>query len=126
MESSWGEVYHRVGGATVGESVLVVFIYYGRCQIGGESVKNKSNRLLVVGIVISFVLMMVGFFLGSIWFPIQDIDIMSEAELLAFRREFALNYSLGVMMYYVGIGVFIVCILSIIVDVLRRGRKKYD
>lgn len=88
--------------------------------------KNKVNRLLLVGIGVSFGLMIVGFFLGFIWFPIQDIDIMSEAELLAFQREFALNYPLGEMMYYVGIGLFIVCSLAIIVNVVRRRRKKCD
>lgn len=88
--------------------------------------KNKLNGLLLVGIGVSFGLMIVGFFFWAIWFPIQDMDIMSEAELLAFQREFALNYPLGMMMHYVGIGVFIVCSLAIIVNVVRRRRKKCD
>lgn len=81
---------------------------------------SRSNKLLIVGIIISFILVITGFFLSVAWFPIQDIDIMSRAELLAFQKEFALNYPLGLVIYYVGIVLFLVCIALLIVKTVKK------
>ena len=62
----------------------------------------KSKRLPIVFLIISICLIVLGYFLWTILFPVQDINLMSTEELLALQKEVAINYELGRMMMYVG------------------------
>ncbi len=82
---------------------------------------DKSNKLLTVGVIISFILLIIGFFLSTVWFPIQDIDRMSSSELLALQKEMALNYPFGIVMHDMGIILFFICIAFIIVKRMKKN-----
>ena len=62
----------------------------------------KSKRLPIVFLIISICLIVLGYFLWTILFPVQDINLMSAEELLTLQKEVALNYELGRIMMYVG------------------------
>ena len=62
----------------------------------------KSKRLPIVFLIISICLIVLGYFLWTILFPVQDVNLMSVEELLALQKEVAINYELGRMMMYVG------------------------
>lgn len=62
----------------------------------------KSKQLPIVFLIISICLIVLGYFLWTILFPVQDVNLMSAEELLALQKEVAINYELGRMMMYVG------------------------
>ena len=62
----------------------------------------KSKRLPIVFLIISICLVILGYFLWTILFPVQDINLMSAEELLQLQKEVALNYELGRIMMCVG------------------------
>ena len=62
----------------------------------------KNKRLPIAFLIISICLIVLGYFLWTILFPVQDINLMSAEELLALQKEVAINYELGRMMMYVG------------------------
>ena len=80
--------------------------------------KKRTKRFLT-GILISFLLSAAGFVLRMIWFPVQDIDLMSEAELTALQREIALNCPLGTALYYVGAVLSVICIILYVYHCFR-------
>ena len=62
----------------------------------------KNKRLPIAFLIISICLIVLGYFLWTILFPVQDVNLMSAEELLALQKEVAINYELGRMMMYVG------------------------
>lgn len=62
----------------------------------------KSKRLPIVILIISICLIILGYLLWTILFPVQDINLMSAEELLALQKEVAINYELGRIMIYAG------------------------
>ena len=62
----------------------------------------KRKRLPIVFLIISICMIVLGYFLWTILFPVQDVNLMSAEELLALQKEVAINYELGRMMMYVG------------------------
>ena len=47
-------------------------------------------------------MIVLGYFLWSILFPVQDINLMSAEELMALQKEVAINYELGRIMMCAG------------------------
>lgn len=62
----------------------------------------KKKRFPLIFLLISVFLIVLGYFLWTILIPIQDIDLMSKAELLTLQKEVALNYELGRIMMLIG------------------------
>lgn len=83
---------------------------------------KKITKRFIKGMLISFLLSAAGFVLRAIWFPVQDIELMSEAELIALQKEIALNYPLGTVLYYGGAALFVLCVLSYMYYRFFRGK----
>ncbi|MDN6294477.1 MAG: hypothetical protein L0J41_07110 [Alkalibacterium sp.] len=64
--------------------------------------KNDYSKIAKRISIISIVVIIIGYFLWTILFPIQDINTLTDAELLATQKQFALNYSLGRFLLYLG------------------------
>ena len=62
----------------------------------------KSKRLPIVFLIISICLIVLGYFLWTILFPVQDVNLMSTEELLQLQKEVAINYELGRIMMCAG------------------------
>ena len=62
----------------------------------------KNKRLPIAFLIISICLIVLGYFLWTILFPVQDINMMSAEELLALQKEVAINYELGRIMMCAG------------------------
>ena len=62
----------------------------------------RSKRLAIVFLIISICLIILGYLLWTILFPVQDINMMSAEELLALQKEVAINYELGRIMMCTG------------------------
>lgn len=83
----------------------------------------KSKRLPIVFLIISICLIVLGYLLWTILFPVQDINLMSAEELLALQKEVALNYELGRIMMYVG-GISAIISLIHILRVQYKRKKE--
>ena len=81
--------------------------------------------LFFVGFI-SFCLIVIGFLLHAILIPIQDFDILSEAELLEFQKEYALNYPLGKGLFYIGIFLMILVIILFIMKFLNKKKSNHN
>lgn len=68
--------------------------------------KNQINTYLFSGAVFSLGIIVIGYFLWTILIPIQDLDMMTDAELYRVQQEVALNYPLGRFMLYLGFFLF--------------------
>lgn len=77
------------------------------------------EKILLIGGVISTI---VGYFLWTVLIPIQDIDLLSKAELLELQKEIALNYSLGRVMMLSGLFGIIVSIVLLLYKFI--GKRK--
>ncbi|MBQ8278723.1 MAG: hypothetical protein IJZ23_02680 [Roseburia sp.] len=80
------------------------------------------EKILLIGGVISTI---VGYFLWTILIPIQDIDLLSKAELLELQKEIALNYSLGRVMMLSGVVGIIVGIVLLLYNFIAKRKNDY-
>lgn len=70
--------------------------------------------------IISIVVIIIGYFLWTILFPIQDITTLTDAELLATQKQLALNYSLGRFLIYLGVAGLIGSSLYLALKVIQK------
>ena len=63
----------------------------------------KRSKTGLVILVISILTIIAGYFLWTILFPVQDLGMMSQEEILALQKEVALNYELGRAMMWAGV-----------------------
>ncbi|MDN6290905.1 MAG: hypothetical protein L0J63_11555, partial [Tetragenococcus koreensis] len=64
--------------------------------------KNKYSKLAKIVLKTSIVIIIIGYFLWTILFPIQDLHTLTTAEHLAAQKQLALNYTLGRFLLYLG------------------------
>ncbi|SEJ07920.1 hypothetical protein SAMN04488113_1733 [Alkalibacterium gilvum] len=69
---------------------------------GGHPVGNKYSKLAKIVLKISIVLIIIGYFLWTILFPIQDLHTFTTTEHLTAQKQLALNYTLGRFLLYIG------------------------
>ncbi len=71
---------------------------------------------------LSFCLIVIGFILRAIFFPIQDIDLVSSKQLLELQKEYAINYPIRTGLFYLGLFLIIVVILLVITKLIRSKK----
>lgn len=72
------------------------------------------NKIILVNIsFLSIVLIIIGSLLQVTLIPLQDFDSISREQLLAFQKEYAIHYSLGIGLFYIGLFLLILVIISI-------------
>lgn len=85
---------------------------------------KKSSAILICGVVFCMVMTVVGFFLYVSLIPMQDFELLTRAEKVAFQRETALNYPLGVVMFYGGIAGSVLFTVLLVVRKFRSRKGK--
>lgn len=97
---------------------------------GGEEMENhvkrakKSSAVLIWGVVLCVVMTIIGFFLYVSLIPMQDFELLTQAEKVAFQRETALNYPLGMVMFYGGIAGSVLFTVLLVVRKFRSRKGK--
>lgn len=64
--------------------------------------KFNYSKIAKTVLISSIPMIIIGYFLWTILIPIQDIQIMTQTELLSAQKELALNYPLGRFLLYFG------------------------
>jgi len=64
--------------------------------------KLNYSKIAKVVLILSIIIIIVGYFLWTILIPIQDFHLMTEPEILMAQKQFALNYPLGRFLLYAG------------------------
>lgn len=86
---------------------------------------KKTTKLSIAGMIAGFLLLVTGFFLRTVLFPVQDMDMMTEAELLTLQKEAALNYPVGTVLYYTDAAFLLSCIMfAAISSFVLRSRQQ--
>lgn len=82
------------------------------------------NKITLLSIsFLSICLIVIGFLLQAILFPLQDANSISNEELLEYQKEYAINYPLGKSLLYLGL---FLMILVIILFILKVIKTKYN
>ena len=68
--------------------------------------------LFMIG-VLSISLIVIGYLLLAVLFPIPDMDLLDRSQVLQLQKEFALNYPLGTNLFYLGI-----CLMGLVIILL--------
>ena len=68
--------------------------------------------LFIIGFL-SVCLIVIGYLLLAVLFPIPDMDLLSRSQVLQLQKEFALNYPLGTNLFYLGI-----CLMGLVMVLL--------
>lgn len=83
------------------------------------------NKIALVSIsFLSIGLIIMGFLLQANFIPLQDFDSISREELLAFQKEYAINYPLGISLFYIGLFLLLLVIILLIIKIIRLKRNK--
>lgn len=82
---------------------------------------KRTDKLLICLLILSCCVTAAGYFLYTILIPVQDLDTLNKAELLAAQKELALNYPLGNVLFRCGLFIFV---LSFIIFVIRMIHHK--
>lgn len=86
--------------------------------------KDKTTKWLVIGIVVSAVIMIVGYFLWTNLVPLQDIESYSPQELRDVQMELAINYPLGSFLLNLGFLGFSSSLLGLVLKQIISFVKK--
>lgn len=85
------------------------------------------NKITILSIsFLSFCLIVIGYLLQTILIPLQDFDSISRQELLELQKEYALNYSLGTGLLYLGIFLMILVLILFIIKLKKYNKQKSD
>lgn len=87
--------------------------------------QNKINKWLIIGVVLSLLMMIVGYFLWTILIPIQDFDTLSSLEVRESQRELAINYPLGAFLMNLGFVGFSSTLLALVVRKILTLLNKF-
>lgn len=82
------------------------------------------NKITIVSIsFLSIVLIIIGALLRATFMPLQDLDLISREQLLAFQKDYAIHYPLGNSLFYIGLFLLLLAIILIIIKliILRRN-----
>ena len=63
----------------------------------------KRRKTWLITLIISILMMIAGYFVWTILFPVQDLGMMSQEEIIALQKEVALNYELGRGLMWTGV-----------------------
>lgn len=86
--------------------------------------KDKTTKWLISGVVISAIMMIIGYFLWTNLVPLQDINSYSPQELRDIQKELAINYPLGSLLLNLGFVGFSSTLLALVVRKLLAFIKK--
>ncbi|GEK89392.1 hypothetical protein SAMN04488100_1282 [Alkalibacterium putridalgicola] len=86
--------------------------------------RDKITNWLIIGIIVSVVMMIVGYFLWTNLVPLQDINSYSPQELRDIQKELAINYPLGSLLLNLGFVGFSSTLLALVVRKLLAFIKK--
>ena len=83
------------------------------------------NKMTLVGIsFFSIGLILIGFLLQANFIPFQDFDSISREELLVFQKEYAINYPLGIGLFYLGFFLLLLVTILLIIKIISLKRSK--
>lgn len=91
-----------------------------RNQRGKFYSMKKSKAIFITGLTISILMTGIGTFLSSCLIPVQDLDMVSKSEMIELAKNCSINYSLGNVMYHIGVFLFFMCLISLIVRIVYR------
>ena len=78
------------------------------------------NKITLFSIsFISICLIVIGFILQTILIPLQDIDLISNKELLEYQNEYAINYPLGTGLLLLGQFLMVLVIILFIIKFIK-------
>ena len=78
------------------------------------------NKITLFSIsFISICLIVIGFILQTILIPLQDINLISNKELLEYQKEYAINYPLGTGLLHFGQFLMILVIILFIIKFIK-------
>ncbi|WP_368645994.1 hypothetical protein AB4027_03535 [Alkalibacterium putridalgicola] len=86
--------------------------------------RDKITNWLIIGIIVSVVMMIVGYFLWTNLMPIDNISSYSPQELRDVQKERAINYPLGSLLLNLGFVGFSSTLLALVVRKLLAFIKK--
>ena len=78
----------------------------------------NNITLFIIGFL-SFCLIVIGFILQTILIPLQDIDLISNKELLEYQKEYAINYPLGTGLLLLGQFLMVLVIILFIIKFIK-------
>ena len=100
-------------------------VYVINDEIQGDIMPFVLNKITLVSIsFLSIFLIIIGFLLQVIFIPLQDFDSIGQEELLAFQKEYAINYPLGNGLFYIGLFLLIVVMILLIIKITSLRRNK--
>ncbi|MCC5894692.1 MAG: hypothetical protein JJU16_04455 [Alkalibacterium sp.] len=76
--------------------------------------KNKLNRWLVIGLIVSVVVMGIGYVLWANLSPVEDFSALTAVEIRNVQRESAINYPLGDFLLNLGFVGFSSTLLALV------------
>lgn len=83
------------------------------------------NTITLVSIsFLSVVLIIIGFLLQANFIPLQVFNSISREELLSYQKEYAINYPLGIGLFYLGFSVLILIIILLTFKLPNSRRNK--
>lgn len=78
------------------------------------------NKITLFSIsFISICLIVIGFILQTILIPLQDIDLISNNELLEYQKEYAINFPLGTGLLHLGQYLMVLVIILFIIKFIK-------
>jgi|GEM_PF-533906 len=86
--------------------------------------KDRTTKWLVIGVVVSAVMMIIGYFLWTNLVPVQDVSSFSPQELREVQKEMAINYPLGSFLLNLGFVGFSSTLLALVVRQILSFIKK--
>lgn len=101
-----------------------LLIHHADLSIEEESMKDKTAKWLSSGIIISIVIMIVGFILWTNLSPIPGEDSLSPRELRNVQKEMAIHFPLGRLLLNIGFISFSLTLLALVIRQLTSFIKK--
>ncbi|GEK91415.1 hypothetical protein [Alkalibacterium kapii] len=86
--------------------------------------KDKTTKWLIIGVIISVVVMIVGFVLWTNLDPVQDVESLSPKELRNIQKDRAIHYPLGSLLLNIGFVGFTFTLLTLVIRQLLSFFKK--
>ena len=89
-----------------------------------KTMKSKSNKIIFSFLIISLVIIIIGYFLWAILIPIQDFSPMDKQETIRMQKELSLNYDLGRFLLYTGFSGLISSAILLISNKIKVIKKQ--
>ncbi|MDZ7834956.1 MAG: hypothetical protein U5K84_06060 [Alkalibacterium sp.] len=86
--------------------------------------REKTTIILVIGLIVSIIMMGIGFLLWTNLTPIQDIESYSPQELRDIQENMAINFPLGSILLNIGFVGFSTTLLALVLKRIMSLIKK--